>query len=433
MAPNKSFNTNYLWAYICFALGLFLLALELHSMSGHIGSDYRIFYNAALRFSNNVHELYQPNSVRTLQGFLYPPPAVMLFVPFSLLPLDWSYKLFLTLLYVSGFAAMAIWTNLSEVGDKATAMSQPGKINLVLLSGVSGPFFAAVAAGQVDILVLLLCVAYVVLIVRGRPVLGGLVLAAGFWIKIYPIILLAYALSRRDALRILAGFASGLIIVPLALAPAVPFALYRIYFLDLLPKFSENTIVNIYNQSLAAFYARLNFPLSTSIVSFQVYAVPASIRLPIVAGTIAVAAGISVVTRLIKPATIPLLAMIFAMFAIVAPLGWGHTYVYSLPLVCSAWLMGRELRSKLPHIFIGITYVVLLVPAYRKFPLDPHISNQIYQIIYSHYLFATISLILISAVLIHTNWRDVHHANETAANTGNLMIRDRKENIGLSK
>jgi hypothetical protein len=432
MAPNKSFKTNYVWAYICFALGLCLLALELHSISGHIGSDYRIFYNAAVRFSNNVHELYQPNSVRSLQGFLYPPPAVMLFVPFSLLPLDWSYRLFLTVLYVSGFAAMAIWTNLSEVGDKATAMSKPGKINLVLLSGVSGPFFAAVAAGQVDILVLLFCVAYVVLIARGRPALAGLVLAAGFWIKIYPIMLLAYALSRRDALRILAGFASGLIIVPLALARALPFELYQIYFLDLLPKFSENTIVNIYNQSLAAFYARLNLPLSTSIVSFQVYAVPASIRLPIAAGTIAVAAGISVVTRLIKPATIPLLAMILAMFAIVAPLGWGHTYVYALPLVCSSWLMGREVRSKVPHIFIGITYVVLLVPAYRKFPLEAHIPDQIYQVIYSHYLFATISLILASAALICINWRNAHCTNETT-NAGHLIIRDDKENVVLSK
>lgn len=431
MAPNKSFNTHYFWAYICFALGLFLLVLELHSISGHIGSDYRIFYNAALRFSNSAHELYQSNSVRTLQGFLYPPPAVILFVPFSRLPLDWSYIVFAILLYLAGFATMAIWINLSEVSDKAAAISKLGKVNLVLLSGVSGPFFAAVASGQVDILVLFLCVAHIVLIMRGRPVLGGLVLAAGFWIKIYPIILLAYALSRRDVIRILAGFAFGLFIVPLVLAPVVPFALYRIYFLDLLPKFSGNTIVNIYNQSLAAFYARLNLPLSTSIGSFQVYAVPASIRLPIAAGAIAFAAGVSVVTRLIKPATIPLLAMIFATFAIVAPLGWGHTYVYALPLVCSAWLMGRQLRSKLPHIFIGIAYVVLLVPAYRRFPLDAHIPNQIYQIVYSHYLFATVFLLLISAVLIQINWRNMRHANETSANAGSLVILNSKENIGL--
>jgi hypothetical protein len=340
----------------------------------------------------------------------------MLFVPFSLLPMDWSDRLFLILLYVSGFATMAIWTNLGEVSDKAGAMSKLVKINLVLLSCVSGPFFAAVAAGQVDILVLFLCVAHIVLIVRGRPVLGGLVLAVGFWIKIYPIILLAYALSRRDALRILAGFAFGLIIVPLVLAPAVPLPLYRIYFLDLLPKFSGNTIVNIYNQSLAAFYARLNLPLGTGISSFQVYAIPASIRLPIAAGAISIAVGVSIVTRLIKPATIPLIAMILAIFAIVAPLGWGHTYVYMLPLACSAWVMGRELRSKLTHILIVMTYLVLLVPAYRVFPLDVHIPELAYWILYSRYLFSAILLLLISAMLIRISYSDMRQTNGTAAN-----------------
>lgn len=415
MAPNMSFNTRYFWTYICFALGLLLLALELHSISGRIGSDYRIFYNAALRFGSNVNELYQPNSVRTLQGFLYPPPAVILFVPFSLLHLDWSYRVFVILLYLSGFATMAIWINLSEANDKAVTVSKSGKINLVLLSGVSGPFFAAVASGQVDILVLLLCVAHIVLIMRGRPVLGGLVLAAGFWIKIYPIVLLAYALSRRDAARILAGFAFGLIIVPLVLTPAVPFALYRIYFLDLLPKFSENTIVNIYNQSLAAFYARLNLPLSTSISSFQVFAVPASIRLLITAGAVAIATGISIATRLIKGVTIPLLAMIFAILAIVAPLGWGHTYVYMLPLACSAWLMGREIQSRLTHILIGVTYLALLVPAYRVFPLSSHIPDVVYQIIYSRYLFSTIVILLVSVMLIFISWRDMRHANYTTS------------------
>jgi hypothetical protein len=415
MAPNKSFNTHYFWAYVCFALGLLLLVLELHSISGHIGSDYRIFYNAALRFGNNAHELYQPNSVRTLQGFLYPPPAVMLFVPFSLLPMDWSYGVFVTLLYLAGFATMAIWANLCEVSDKAAAISKLGKTNLVLLSGVSGPFFAAVASGQVDILVLHLCVAHIVLIIRGRPVLGGLVLAAGFWIKIYPIVLLAYALSRRDVFRILAGFAFGLIIVPLVLAPAVPFALYRTYFLDLLPKFSGNTIVNIYNQSLAAFYARLNLPLSTSISSFQVFAIPASIRLLISAGAVAIVTGISIVTRLNKAVTIPLLAMIFAIFAIVAPLGWGHTYVYMLPLACSAWLMGREIQSKLTHILIGMTYLVLLVPAYRVFPLSPHIPDLVYQIIYSRYLFSTLVLLLVSAMAICVRRHDMRRANGTTS------------------
>lgn len=423
MTPNKSYNLHQFSAYACCAFGLLLLALELLSISGHIGSDYRIFYNAALRFGHDAHDLYQPSSVRTLQGFLYPPPAVMLFVPFAMLPLDWSYRLFLVLLYVAGVAGMTTWANLDARDNKTGALSGLSRINLVLLAAASGPFFAAATAGQVDILVLLLCVAYVALIMRGRPMLGGLVLAAGFWIKIYPIVLLAYVLSRRDAIRILAGFAFGLVIVPLVVAPVVPVELYRTYFLDLLPKFSGNTIVNIYNQSLAAFYARLNVPLDTSVASFQVYAVPVSIRLPIAAGAIAIAVGVSIAARFVKTATIPLLALILAIFAVVAPLGWGHTYVYMLPLVCSTWLMGRRTGSKLVHVLIGMTYLVMLVPAYRVFPFDARFPDLFYQVIYSRYLFATILLMSTSAVLIRMHWRCMHRANARDGEYGNSGMR----------
>jgi hypothetical protein len=411
MTLNKSFNKKHFWAYIWLALGLLLLALEIHSFSGHIGSDYRIFYKAAIRFRTNASSLYVLDSARTLQGFLYPPPAVILFLPFSIFPMDLSYRLFLALLYSSAFAAMAIWANLSDFNDKAVAISRLSRTNLVLLSTVSGPFFAAITAGQVDILVLLLCVAYIALIVQDRPVIGGLVLAIGFWIKLYPVVLLAYVLSRRDAFQILLGFAFGLLIVPLVLAPAVPFELYRLYFLDLLPRFSGSTIVNIYNQSLAAFYTRLNLPLSAGIHSFQVYAVPTSVRLPIAAGAIAIAASISVVTKFVKPATLPLLAMILAIFAVFAPLGWGHTYVYIFPLVYSTWIMGRQAQSTFTPIFVGIIYLTLLIPAYRVLPFNPILPELIYKIIYSRYLFSTAFLLLISAMLVRvTN----HHKKTTS-------------------
>lgn len=54
MAPNKSFNSRYFWTRICFALGLLLPTLELHSIPGRTGSNFRIFYNAALRFGNSA-------------------------------------------------------------------------------------------------------------------------------------------------------------------------------------------------------------------------------------------------------------------------------------------------------------------------------------------------------------------------------------------
>jgi len=74
--------------------------------------------------------------------------------------------------------------------------------------------------------------------------------------------------------------------------------------------------------------------------------------------------------------------------------------------------MGRQVRPKLTHIVIGMTYLILLVPAYRIFPFDARISDLVYHIIYSRYLFSTILLLSISAMLIRINWSDMPYSNE---------------------
>jgi len=402
MNSDRKFNARF-WPYVFLFGGILLLALEIKSVYGHIGSDYRIFYNAAIRFNSNPLDLYMQDSARTLQGFLYPPPAVLLFLPFSTLPLGWSYTLFTVLLYFSAFISIAVWANLGLLDGSGFATSRFGRANLMLLTATSGPFFAAVAAGQVDILVLLVCVVHIALIMQGRPVLGGLVLAVGFWIKIYPAALLAYAFFRPNTYRILIGFLLGLMIVPLLSAPIVPIQLYGAYFFDLLPKLSSRTIVNIYNQSLSAFCVRLGLPLSVSTDSFMTYTVPDSIRRSVVIGGIAVMAGIAASTRFVKSPVMPLVAMILAMFAIIAPLGWGHTYVYVLPLIYSTWLMGRQTRSKVISVFVVLVYLVMLVPTYKIFPLNPDVPELAYKIVYSRYLFSTIFLLIVAAFLVRIN------------------------------
>lgn len=402
MNSDRIFNARF-WPYVFLFGGILLLALEIKSVYGHIGSDYRIFYNAAIRFNSNPLDLYMQDSARTLQGFLYPPPAVLLFLPFSTLPLGWSYTLFTVLLYFSAFISIAVWANLGLLDGSGFATSRFGRANLMLLTATSGPFFAAIAAGQVDILVLLVCVVHIALIMQGRPVLGGLVLAVGFWIKIYPAALLAYAFFRPNTYRILIGFLLGLMIVPLLSAPIVPIQLYEAYFFDLLPKLSSRTIVNIYNQSLSAFCVRLGLPLSVSTDSFMTYTVPDSIRRSVVIGGIAVMAGIAASTRFVKSPVMPLVAMILAMFAIIAPLGWGHTYVYVLPLIYSTWLMGRQARSKAISVFVVLVYLVMLVPTYKIFPLNPDVPELAYKIVYSRYLFSTIFLLIVAAFLVRIN------------------------------
>jgi hypothetical protein len=307
--------------------------------------------------------------------------------------------------------------------DKNFASAKLHSVNVILLSATSGPFFAAIVAGQVDIFVLLLCTVHIALISKGRPAVGGFVLAFGFWIKIYPLALLVYALSRPDARRIFLGFLVGLLTVPLVLTPIVPFHLYKLYFLELLPKLSGATIINIYNQSLAAFFMRLSLPLNASVDSFQAYMVPTSIRLSITIAAVTFIGAISAVAKLTKGPNIPLLAMILSIFAVFAPLGWGHTYVYIFPLAYFAWLIGRKIQSGITFVFLAVIYAALLVPAYRTFSVELYLPELACKILYSRYLFATVFLIFMAAILIRVNWSnrsDAYGSSDACGKHGSL-------------
>lgn len=396
----KRISLNRYWSFIFLLGGIFLFFLEMKSIATHTGSDYRIFYNVATRFKINPLELYTVSSVWTLQGFLYPPPAVTLFLPLAALSLESSYKFFVVLLYFSTFCAMALWLRLSDFEDKSLSLSGLEKINVIVLAAVSGPFFAAVVAGQVDILVLLLCTIHITLATRNRPIRSGFVLAVGFWIKIYPVILLAYAFSRPDAKRIFLGFLCGVLTIPLILAPIVPLQLYEQYFLEYLPKLSGGTIVNIYNQSASAFFVRLSLPIEESIRSFQAQVVPTSLRFSISLVAMIMVGSISYAAKQTGGFKLPLFAMILAVFAIFAPLGWGHTYVYIGPLAYFTWFIGKKIQSKVSIYLLAISYAALLIPAYRTFSMRPYFPELVYKILYSRYLFVTLFLIILAAVLI---------------------------------
>ena len=272
--------------------------------------------------------------------------------------------------------------------------------NVMLLTAVSGPFFAAVVAGQVDILVLLLCTVHIALITTDRPMWAGLVLAIGFWIKIYPLVLLAYALSHPKGARVLLGFICAGLALPLVLAPLVPLELYALYFMDYLPALSGSTIANIYNQSLTAFLTRLSLSVGESVQSFQAFPVPAPLRFSITVVAMFIIGLICVTAKRARDLRLPAFAMILAIFAVIAPLGWGHTYVYICPLVYFVWLIGRKLQHPLTFFLLASLYAVMLVPAYRIFPIHPDVPELAYKVFYSRYLFATVFLLIMSAVLL---------------------------------
>ena len=85
------------------------------------------------------------------------------------------------------------------------------------------------------------------------------------------------------------------------------------------------------------------------------------------------------------------IASLVALIAVVAPLGWGHTYVMVLPLVM---LRLAEIRNAAAFKTAAVVACVLALslPAGRHFPLD-QLPGWLQNIFYSRYLIATVAMV----------------------------------------
>lgn len=389
-------------AYLVIPCGLVVLALQARSVVGHIGSDFRIFHQTALRFSQTPLALYPGDAHVTLQGFLYPPPSILLFLPFSLVNVATGYALFVGLLYLCTAGALAMWLRVvGRAGLTSMTLTGADHVALLVLGLAAGPVFAGAAAGQVDSIVLCLCVAYIVLLRSGRSAAAGAILAVGCWIKIYPALLLVYALRTPGRNRVAAGFAITGLAVPVLALPIVPAGLYVAYFLDLLPTLSGRTIVNIYNQSAAAFLTRLDVPIRESLQTFDAYPIRPAVRLGIL---VAALSSIALLMRLARrPAGLDLVvvASLIAIIGPIAPLGWGHSYIYVLPLLVVALALALERRSVMLAGVVVAVFTAMSIPAYRRFTFLADAPSLVQNLVYSRYLLATLLLLGITWLLVH--------------------------------
>lgn len=384
-----------------FAGALTLLVLELWTGWYHVGGDFRIYLESALRFTNETSTLYAVHSNTSLVGFLYPPPSILLFLPLTQLETRQAYGLFLLVSYAVAAAALWGWTKLMR--DPACglpAMSDADAAVLVLFGLASGPMFAAAIAGQIDPIVLAFCTGYVLLLRQSRGVAAGAVLAVGFWIKIYPALLLIHAMRTPEARRVLAGFLLGGALLPLVCFPVVPFDLYRLYFLDLLPDLSARTLVATYNQSAIAFLTRLDLPITEALRPAIAYKVAGTVKFAVY---LAAAAAILIcvrITRGRKEKSLVLAASLLALVGPIAPLGWAHAYVYVLPLLGLCLGFSLRMRKIAPLAIVTVAFGAMLLPAYRRMDFLADAPDVLQNLIYSRYLFSTLAILVLTWALI---------------------------------
>ena len=180
--------------------------------------------------------------------------------------------------------------------------------------------------------------------------------------------------------------------------PIVPLSAHRGFVFDVLPARIDKTAIHILNQSLVAFLERFR-------VAPERYLQWSGEQAITVSGAIrAVNWGFSVVGLFylwwraaagFRLSLVASDAVVMAVLAMVAPLGWGHTYMLVLPLVIFRLVMID--RSGPAHAVIVFCCVAaLMVPAGRLFSFANHWPDWLQNLLYSRYLLATTILAVLS-------------------------------------
>ena len=337
------------------------LARHVHGQAaaGHLqGSDFPVYYGFAKGLLYEPSTLYGTNEARHLGGYTYPPLSILLFLPFTPFRQTTAYLLF----QAANVAALA-FSCLLVLGARRHLCARENwaqRVCFTLLVVTSGPSFSSFVLGQVSAMVVVLCLGAVCLSQRRRHMLAGLALAFACWTKVYPTLLLVAMLASRT--HRMSGLMTLLfgILLPACFLWVVPFHLYAKYFLEVLPTLSAGIAVNVYNQSIAAWLARLSLPYDQW-MSWGV--VKAGLWIRIVNALVLLGAMALLVARRVRRSQDFLLVSLLALSLVplIGPLGWGHSFLFSVFLV-SYCIVFPESDAGCASALLA--WLFLLVPAY---------------------------------------------------------------------
>ncbi len=271
---------------------------------------------------------YEARSTRELFGFVYPPPSIILFLPFGLLPLSAGWYVWQLMNIMVFGAAMFIFA-------RKLGFDSHERILVTVFALTCQPTFSSFFHAQVNTL---LTAALLGLLFwqSARPRLAGLMLASAAAVKIFPAmlgILFLHSRSCRAVLWWCVGLGSA---STLFASIIIGFDILPRYAFEFLPATSKLSLGIVTNQSLLAFLMRMTVPhLNWLMWDNMQFSLPGAVTafnyiLFLALGTFAAlrcwrdqSHTMRLVMGLVLMAAVPL----------VTPRGWSHIFVMVLPLM----------------------------------------------------------------------------------------------------
>ncbi len=350
-------------------------------------TDFHYYYDAAVRFSSDRSRLYLASD-DVIAGFAYPPPAIIPFMWLAKWPLGTALLAFSLTSYAVLIGALQQWIRFLR--REGLQIDRAANAALMIVAIALGPTYMNAIFGQVNAFVLAAAVVFATMS-AAASLEAGVALALGIWLKIYPALLAAIALWERRSWRALGWALVVLVIIVFVLLPVVPLDAYATFIVQVLPARADKTAIHITNQSLVACVERFAYPPETFLNWTGEQAVTVNAAVRVLNGIVAAIGVAWCAMRSRRGEHAAAIASLVALIAVVAPLGWGHTYVMVLPLVV---LRLAEIRNAAAFKTAAVVACVLALslPAGRHFPLD-QLPGWLQIIFYSRYLIATVAMV----------------------------------------
>lgn len=189
--------------------------------------------------------------------YLYPPTLAILIQPALLVSPYVGALIWLALNVGIFIAAVGLLLRKSNIQDQRLRAS------LLLLPVIFTPTIMSLYLGQVNVLVFVLITVAYLTFVDKRPHISGVLLAVAAWIKLWPVILIAYFVWKREW-KVVAAAILGLLLVGLLTFAFIGPEQTISFFTERLPEISQGTQPDLdhLNQSIPGTFAKMFAPSS---------------------------------------------------------------------------------------------------------------------------------------------------------------------------
>ena len=304
----------------------------------HTYPDFRIFYTSARSF-------LEGRSPYILSGgftpFLYPPFALLIFIPFTLFPLVVAEKLWLTVSLILFYTSIYFLFRLSQIKK----FSLEG-ILLLTISNLAFPVKFSLGMGQINMVLLFLLSLSLLLLSRKEDTKSGFLLGILILTKLFSPFLILWAVLLRRWQVILSLFISVVVLIAITAIVLTP-SLYLYYAIHVLPGLVLSSPVIYYNQSLSGFFLR--FMGLGNIVHVCIFFCQIAIAL----------VSMGYVIRNKRKNPILSFSLFLTMSLLLSPLSWQHYFVLLLPCYIIYYSVMRKSKMVSSMIVLLISFILV--------------------------------------------------------------------------